>query len=457
MSDFRQRLYACSPGILKEWLVAAEARRRNYYRRYGDYASVRKEYDLAKYRELSNPDIRGLQFRFLRELVAYAREKSSFYRARLPRQLERLEDVAAIPILSKEDIRNNMADITTEPVRNRAFYIGRTSGSTGTPLEFRTGREGIRARYAIQDNYYAMYGCHYGERRVRLGGSQIKPAKAEKPPFWIYNRVDNQLQMSPWHIDSRSINHYMDEIERFRPKYFTGYAHALYRLAEHLWRNEKLTHHPKAIFTDSEGAPPEYYRVIEEGFQAPCHDVYGISETGWIAVQCRHDVYHVLQLSCVLEVVDGVGRPLPYGQTGRLVVTDLTQKAVPYIRYDTGDLGSVSEAACECGWRTEILECLEGRSDDYVLTPQGRRVGRLSHVTKPGRGILESQIAQTARDRIVIRVVPTESFEAPSMKAVVKTARERLGTGMQVEWELVDAIPRTKRGKFKHVVREIDD
>ena len=149
----------------------------------------------------------------------------------------------------------------------------------------------------------------------------------------------------------------------------------------------------------------------------------------------------------MLEVVDDNGRPLPAGQTGRLVVTDLTQTFFPYIRYDTGDVGAIEPRACDCGLRTRVLSGIEGRSDDLIITPRGRRVGRLSHVTKPGQGIRESQIVQTDADRIVIRVVPANDFSPASMSAVVTVARELLGDDMRVDWELVEAIPRTSRHK----------
>jgi phenylacetate-CoA ligase len=177
---------------------------------------------------------------------------------------------------------------------------------------------------------------------------------------------------------------------------------------------------------------------------------------GWVAVQCKRTRYHVLQLSCILEVVDDAGQPLPAGETGRLVVTDLTQSAFPYVRYDTGDVGVLGRAECECGMHSAVLERVEGRSDDLIVTPRGRKVGRLSHVTKPGRGILESQIAQIEPNRIVIRVVPAPGFDRDSMEDVLNVAHELLGEEMQVDWELVEAIPRTSRHKFKHVVREIE-
>lgn len=454
MATWRQRLYDHSPWVIKRQLVALEARRRNRYRRYGDYEACKRELAFARHHEMSRSAQAEVQQERLATFLGYVRNHSPFYRERIPPRVDDPSVLTRIPVLTKDDVRHGTPQMFDPDYDRRHVWVGKTSGSTGTPLQFFVGREGIRARTAIQDNYYEMFGCHYGERRVRFGGSQIVPVSTTRPPFWVYNGPDNQLQMSAYHIDARTLPEYVRMLEKFEPAYFTGYGHAQYLVAQHLSSVGGLKKPPRALFTDSEGLLPEYHRVIEEGFGAPSYDVYGLGEVGWIAVQCHEYRYHVLDLTCVLEAVDDAGRPLPHGELGRLVVTDLTQTAFPYVRYDTGDAGVLSTTSCACGMNTIILESIEGRSDDLIVTPQGRRVGRLSHVTKPGRGILESQIVQTRPDHVVIRVVPTSSFDQESMTEVVQVAHGLLGDDMHVDWELVDTIPRTKLHKFKHVVRE---
>lgn len=453
MKNWQQGLYNSVPWFLKEQLVAAEARRRNEYRRYGDYAAAKRAYDCAQYASTSRRALEARQLELLRDLVRAARAQSDFYRARLPQVVD-LETLADVPVLTKSDVRDQAHRILDPNYDAKQLWNGLTSGSTGTPLSFPVGREGIRARYAIQDTYYALHGCRYGERRVRFGGAKVVSVATRRPPFWIMNRPDNQLQMSAYHIDTSTLPHYVRKLESFRPAYVTGYGHAQYQVAQYLCEHGGLETPPRALFTDSEGVPPEHREVIARGFGAPVYDVYGLGEVGWVAVHCRDQRYHVLQLSCILEVVDDAGRPLPAGTSGRLVVTDLTQAAFPYIRYDTGDVGSLSDDSCTCGMRSQVLNGIDGRNDDLVVTSRGRRVGRLSHVTKPGRGILESQIVQTDADRVVVRIVPSPEFDPESMQDVVAVARELLGEEMRVDWEIVDAIPRTSRHKFKHVVRE---
>ena len=161
-----------------------------------------------------------------------------------------------------------------------------------------------------------------------------------------------------------------------------------------------------------------------------------------------------MPLSSVLEIVDEAGQPLAPGEVGRIVVTDLTQCAFPLVRYDTGDLGVLSADTCSCGWHSPVLRSIEGRAVEYITTPRGRVVTAGTCIGWIGQHILETQIVQTHSDRIVLRVVPAEGFQPADMASMVTDAHDYLGADMRVDWEVVDHITRTSRGKSCSVVRE---
>lgn len=453
MAGWRQTLYNKSPWFIKEWLVALEARRRHRYRRTGNYHALRQEYSFDHYRQMSLDEIRAYQLKKLQSIIRDANQNSPFYYGRLP-DIQHLEDMQHLSILTKSDLRQHMPSLVRNGYPDQQLWSGQTSGSTGTPLKILIPRESTRTRFAILDNYYALFDCHYGERRVRMGGSKVKPADSTTPPFWIMNRPDNQLQLSPYHLTELSFPYYRDELNRFQPAYLHGYAHALYNMAQFYIQHGGRNYQPKALFLDSEGVPPHYKPIIEQGFGAPALENYGLGEVGLVAVEYPDRQIRFLDLSIWIEVVDADGHVLPDGESGRLIVTDLSQSNVPMIRYDTGDIGSIISDDADSEWSGTILKSIDGRSDDIIVTPKGRRVGRLSHVTKPGRGIVESQIAHVSPTEVVIRVVPDHDFDETSMVDVVHTAEVLLGTDMHVTWITVEEIPRTAQHKFKHVVRE---
>lgn len=455
MANWQEELYKSVPWFAKEWLVSAEAIRRNYYQRYGNYDAVKKKQDINRYYQMSPDQIASQQSELFEILIDHARIHSPFYRTRLPKK-SNISELKNIPILTKQDIRNHGREMISENASASDVYKVLTSGSTGTPLLLHLDRCGVRDRYAVMDNYLELYGCSYLSPKVRFAGAKIKEADSKSPPFWIYNRPYRQLQMSPYHLDLETFPYYLKKINQFQPEYCTGYAHAYFVFAQFLqMTGEALNKFPKAIITDSEGILPEQREIIELSFQTKCYSTYGLREVSPVALHCREQKYHVMELNCVVEVLDDNGNEVPDGVSGRIIVTDLLQKKVPYIRYDTGDIGRISTSLCACGFNTSVLESIDGRLDDVIVTPLGRKISRVSHIVKPGYGILESQIAQTDIDRISIRIVPAPNFDPRSMSAVLDEAHALLGKEMRVEWELVKSIQRTKAHKFKHVVSEI--
>ena len=456
MNKIIQRFFLASPRWLKELAVMAEAKRRNYFRRYGDYSSVRRMYSFEKFTQMSGDQLEDYQVERLNELFRHAHQKCKFYGGRLPSEIKSLDDLGAIPVLTKADVQANLQQMIAHGYPRRHLFWSQSSGSTGTPINYCNGREGIRARFAVLDDFYELGGVSYGDRRARISGVQVAPVNSNQPPFWIYNRVDNQLQFSAYHLSQETAPYYFKALNEFEPEYITGYTHAIYLLASYIISHDYLSTPVKAVFPDSENLLPEYRPVIEKAFQAPCYDCYGIGETTGGAFQCSAGQYAEISLVCKLEILDNDDNPVKPGETGRIIMTDFTNYGCPFIRYDTGDLATLTDG-CSCRWSHALhISDLVGRLDDMILTPKGRWVGRLSHVTKPGIGIRESQIVQKRLDLIQINVVAAENFDPESMKKVVRAAHDYIGDDVEVTWQLVNDIPRNSGShKVRHVVREI--
>lgn len=454
MPTFRQRVFSLAPWAVKEWLVAAEARRLNCYRRYGDPGPIREAYAFSRYEALSPEELRAWQLQRLQEVVDAARRRSPFYAGRVPEAVRSLDDLAGIPLLTKAEVREHTDDILARGLPRGAVLRDATSGSTGSPLHFYVPKEGVRVRFAIIDSYLAHLGCPYGQRRMRFGGQWLIPQSRTRPSFWVYNRVDNQLHVA---LPSGRAHDPLLPAKDQRlpsPLHHGGRARALPHRAVRVRAWRAGVHAPRCahrLGATASGTPRDHRARLWGAMLRhlrPARDELGGS------AQCSEHRYHVLQLSCIMEVVDEGGRPLPRGQAGRVVLTDLTQRDFPFIRYDTGDVGVLSPEACRCGWHSNVLEALEGRDEDLLITSQGRPVGCLVRISWAARNVLESQIVQTAPDHVVIRVVPMAGFAPSDVRGMVAVAHDLLGEEMRVDWEVVAAIPRLPSGKFPHLVRE---
>lgn len=446
-----QSIYNASPLMFKKLMLNLEAIRRNHSRRYGNYKALKKEYRFEYYStpyrfrlDQQNEAIKGILADTIKHVPYYYSFKKEVNG----------QTFGQLPVVTKNTLRKNSALFFHTKKSKRAFWAGKTSGSTGTPLQYYVEKSGIRKKYAILDNYYELFSCYYKEPRARIGGAKILDQTKNKPPYWLLNKVDNQLQLSAYHLNDNTALDYIKKLVAFSPEYITGYATSIYYLAKYFRQHNVVPMKLKAIFTDSEGITLTQRLMIEDVFGCPAVGDYGMAEIGLIAVLCREKEYHILDRSVKVEILDENDETLRRSETGRIIVTDLKQNGFPYIRYDTGDMGSIVLKSCDCGWEGLILKSIDGRRDEMIITPSGKKLTRLSYVIKPGKGIKESQIAQVSPDTIIIRVVPDEDFDPSSLKLVEKEIKEIIGNDMGYSFEMVEHIKRTNNHKFRYVVKE---
>lgn len=455
-ANLLQTIFDRSPRLVKRAMINLEAIRRDRFRRYGDYAAELRFYDPAWYASASELQ-ETFQLQRLNDLLHSAKTHVPYYRDTLPTiELNSLGDLRTIPILEKKEIHAAPLSFVDERLSKKDLYLCSTSGSTGTPLCYFHDRTITRAHQAVADSLLAFFGCGFGGRRARFSSVMVTASDQTSPPYWIYIDWYRQLQCSTYHLSPRTCKDYLEALKRSKVTYGTGYTTAWHLLAGYTHDSGESPPPLKAIFTDSEGITLEQQALVEKVFSCPVFQTYGTGEVGQVVMQCSNKRYHILTRACVAEVLDENDQPVLPGQTGRVVITDLTGLHTPFIRYSTGDLATPSADTCDCGWNTPIWSEIVGRIEDWIQLPDGRRISRLDHISRVGIGILESQIAQTAPDSIEIRVVPTNQFDAESMGAVLDTAQRFLGFSMKVSWRLVDKLPRTRSGKLKYVIRETD-
>lgn len=451
----QQQLFDMAPPLARRVLVNLEAARREWFRRGGDYRALVASYDAAFYRR-PRAEQEAFQLAELNRLLALARRDVPHYRDSLPsRPLASLGELAELPIVEKQMLREQPFAFVSERLPRRELWARKTSGSTGAPLTFRLDREATSRQQAAADAMLAAYGCPFGERRARFSGAYVTPYERTAPPFWIWIDSYRQLQCSAYHLAPRFMGHYLEAIRAARVRYGTGYPSSWHLLAGYLL-DQGLPPPPlKAIITDSEGIGPEQQGLVERAFGCPVYQTYGAGEIGQVAWQCGHKRYHLLTRLAILELVDDAGRPVPPGATGQVIATSLAGANTPFIRYRTGDLAVWAEGPCPCGLQSPALAVIEGRLDDRLLTPDGRWVRVGGHLVRAAVGVRESQVAQVAPDRVVIRVVPGADFDPASMEQVLAGARRYLGGEMSVSWQALERLPRTRAGKLRHVVREL--
>jgi len=400
----------------------------------------------------------------LARLLAHAAKRVPYYkgiweerrRRGDPASPERLE---SWPLLTKETIRSNPRAFLAEGFDPRRLMLQHTSGTSGTPLPIWMTHDLVREWYALNEaRWRGWYGVSRRDRWVMIGGQLVTPIARTDPPFWVRNFGLRQLYLSAYHLAPAWIPRYVEALQAFRPRFIWGYSSALHALASGMLE-QNLTPPPlAAAMTNAEPLFDHQRDTIERAFGCRVHATYGMTEIACAASECDARRLHLWPEAGVLEVLDDdADTRLSDGLVGRLVVTGLMNEAMPLIRYLVGDRGSKpapADAVCPCGRTLPRLAGVEGRLDDVVLTPDGRRIGRLDPVFKGNMPIREAQIIQEAIDRLVVKVVPGAGYSPATAAEVIARLRDRVGD-LRVDIEVVASIPRSANGKFRAVVSKV--
>jgi phenylacetate-CoA ligase len=286
-----------------------------------------------------------------------------------------------------------------------------------------------------------------------MGGRPIVPGDATQPPFWRFNRRWKQLYLSSYHVSARNAPGYIDAIRRYGSTWLTGYGSALAALAESALQAGVSGVPMHAVIVSGDTLSDRMRTAIEAFFACKCFDHYGQSEGVCMAMECPRGRMHVIPAAGIIEILREDGSACAPGEIGEIVATGLLNDVMPLIRYRIGDYAAwAKEQDCDCGNPNAIIADLEGRVDDYLVTTDGRRIGRLSTAMKRSPTIHSAQIVQDRPGHGYLLVRPSDGYRFVDAEAVREDIIERIGP-FEFDVIEVDEVPKTATGKTALVVR----
>lgn len=351
---------------------------------------------------------------------------------------------ATRPLTSKPDYK------TAKPASWPAIK-GFTSGTTNEPLTVYRSLKSILLEEYMLKTALAQFGVPLVPKYAILRGDNINHSD-DGDNFFQKQPFTGRLIMSSYHLGPKTVRKYLKRLEAYRPDVIMAYPSSIYLLAKLAQdANWKPNWPLKCVFTSSETFTPEKQALVREIFGPVC-DHYGQAERVAALQTCVNGHYHVREDYSLVEFI-----PDEHGV--RIVGSNVYNKAMPMLRYDTGDYveGLEKDTICSCGNPSPYVKQILGRDDDYVILPDGRQIGRLDVAFKGIDGLLEAQIEQSAPDRIIIRYIGNEACDHQLLTTKLEDSlKERLGSSLFYEFVPVKDLPRTRRGKFKSVIRSYD-
>lgn len=428
-----------------------------YQRRHGVKAGpIRRS--LMKSQYYSEDQIRSQQWRTLMEIIQFAYEQNRFYRKRFdsigltPADIKSPSDFQQVPILTKDDIRSNLQDMISDGFSTDRLHWRRTGGSTGVPLQlyWDDGANTFKSAIAYRHDSWA----HYlpGDKRAFLWGNiATKPSFKEKLYNALYSRT---VALDTLKMDTEQMLQFVEKVRRFRPGVLFGHGHSLYFFAQFLLDQGITDISFEGIVSTAETLLPEERKVIELVFGDIVFDRYGCEEVSLIASECEaHEGLHIAAEGIYVEVLDG-SDDVP----GRLIITDLTNRGMPFIRYEVGDLATARMGRCSCGRGLPRLGQVVGRTTDILYTPEGKQISGVSVLdtfTIHIPGFKQVQIVQEQLDEVTFNIVKADNYTEESLTILAEKVPKIFGPKMRHRINFVDSIPRTNRGKFQFTVCKI--
>ena len=366
------------------------------------------------------------------------------------------ETLGQIQPTEKEQYREDPKAFLSRKIRPRDLLVGQTSGTTGTALPLFHTRRTLGEEYASVWRHRRLFGIRLSDPHHTFNGQRIVPYRNERPPFFRSNRASNQTLFSIYHLRPENLRHYVDALHNLPGTYAEGYPSALHVVARALLDTGRPLNqgHLKAVFTSSESLLAFQRDDIATAFGAPVHDRYGASEFAVSMTECSEHRLHVDMEFCVVEV-EPTFETEEYVR-GPLLVTGFANDATPLLRYRIGDIGTKSKRSCPCGRSGDVFESIDGRREDYVVTRDGRLVGRLDHVFKELFDVREAQIIQESRECLRVLVVASDSYNTRSEAQLLRELRSRVGDELSIVIDKTESIPREPNGKFRAVRSQLD-
>ncbi len=402
--------------------------------------------------------LRKYQVEKLQKLVRHAFRHVPYYRGVQnvfnikSTDIRGIADLQRIPILEKETVRRQSESLLSTAPVGSPLYKCHTSGTTGTPLTLYRNLTNVGFEYAMLRRQRRWAGLDDTDFYATLKGDLMPPSLTMQHVYWMKSPFERKLLMSSYHLSEETADYYIDALQRHGVQALDGYPSSIYALA--VFMLDRGIHLPmKAILTSSETLAPNQKALIEKAFQAKVYDYYGMAERVAAMHTCEHGNYHVVPEYAVVEFIRNQHLS---GMYYEIVGTGLTNFAMPLIRYRMGDVVELSGEKCACGREYPVVERIVGRMDDYIVTPSGKLVGRLDHIFKGVRNLVQAQIYQPDRQKLILRIVPDTSFEKKDGEQILEKLYKRIGEDMQLELQSVQALPRSGRGKIQSVISDVD-
>ncbi len=409
--------------------------------------------ELKRIQQLNDTDFSAHLEQQKKAIVSYHLANNTFYKAFL--KDTDYSEWNSLPTLKKQDFQVPIADRLSRGFSHKNVYINKTSGSSGSPFIFAKDKWSHALTWAVIKNRFSWYDIRFGkQKQARFYGIPLDKKGYYKER--IKDFFANRYRFSIFDLSDSAFEQVLAKFKHTDFVYLNGYTSAIVQFAKYLKRNyiflNDVCPSLKWCFVTSEMLFEDDKLLMEKQFGVPIINEYGASELDLIAFQNRQGEFVLNNETLFVEVLDDDDNPVEQGKEGRIVITSLYNKAHPFIRYEIGDIGILTEKST---LKQPVLKKLVGRTNDIAVLPSGKKAAGLTfyYITK---SIIEDQglvkefiITQTALDHFVITYASKLPLSEEKIDTIKKEMIRYLEPDINLEFLHRQEIKRLPSGKLK--------
>lgn len=422
---------------------------KNYESQYSEIKDISDKHKLLKFQETH-----------IMNLILHAYKNVPYYRRILKEagiannETITIQKFEKIPMLTKEIIGNK--NLASTDYTTRRWYYNYSGGSTGEPTRFIQDENYGKWFKATSKYYYKdMLGIdEVSAKKVILWGS---PRDIFKGNVGLKAKISNWLEnttfLNSFRMTKEDMQGYIKIINTHKPDLIRGYAGSLYELCKYAEEAGLSIYAPKILVSSAETLLDKMREKIETVFRTKIYDFYGSRETASLAGECQCGLMHIFTFNNYIEILDDHNQPVKEGEMGKVVVTNLHNYSMPFIRYEIGDAAVLGSKKCKCGNMLPTLEKVAGRVEEqFVREDGGIVIGyffvHLLGVVRNKGHIKKFQVIQEDYKRIKILIIPEGVMDKLEKKSIEDKIRAVMGKDCKIIWDFVEDIPKTKSGKY---------
>ncbi len=415
---------------------------------------IRYLFEIRKLSQMDNDGVRAMQDKLLEKLVLHAYSNVPFYQdvfahAGLVKGGKVFVDkFSSVPPLTKEMIRKNFDGLKSRDMDKRGWYYNASGGSTGKPLRLIQDKDYDRWNTAAKLYYMEMAGKYAGERELKLWGSERDILEGTIGfSAKLLNFMYNRKLLNSFRMTRKDMFDYAKVWNRFRPKVVWTYVDSIYEFARFADENDVRLCSPEAIVVTAGTLDEDVRHYVEDVTGARVYNQYGSREVGSIACECRAQKgLHVFENFNKVEAVEG-----------KILVTNLRNYSMPFIRYEIGDTGEMSVGKCSCGRGFRRILKVYGRITDHFRKKDGTVVHGeyFTHLFYFKDWIKKFQVIQKDYDLVEVKIVLDGEKDEKDIYEIEKKIKVVMGSGCKVKFLFVDGIEEGANEKYRFTVCEI--